>query len=69
MNSSSHNLTVAHILDHPVAQPILPLLPISVQALGRNGTVQETMKDYNVASYYLTQWYDKTDQYNNMESE
>ncbi|SAM07207.1 hypothetical protein [Absidia glauca] len=48
--------TAAHILDHPVAQPILPLLPLSVQALGRNGTVQETMKDYNVASYYLTQW-------------
>ncbi|KAI8337532.1 rab-GTPase-TBC domain-containing protein [Chlamydoabsidia padenii] len=48
--------TAAHILDHPVTQPILPLLPLSVQALGRNGTVQETMKDYNVASHYLTQW-------------
>ncbi|KAI8339205.1 rab-GTPase-TBC domain-containing protein [Chlamydoabsidia padenii] len=42
--------------DHPVAQPILPLLPLSVQSLSRNGTVQETLKDYNVASYYLTQW-------------
>ncbi|KAI8093217.1 rab-GTPase-TBC domain-containing protein [Halteromyces radiatus] len=48
--------TAAHILDHPVAQPIVPLLPTSIQALGRNGTVQETMRDYNVASYYLTQW-------------
>ncbi|CAO3589695.1 unnamed protein product [Absidia cylindrospora] len=46
----------ANIVDHPVTQPILPLLPLSVQALSRNGTVQETMKDYNVASYYLTQW-------------
>ncbi|CAO3623278.1 unnamed protein product [Cunninghamella echinulata] len=48
--------TAATILDHPVAQPIVPLLPTSIQALSRNGTVQETLKDYNMARYYLSQW-------------
>ncbi|KAG0169620.1 GTPase activating protein [Apophysomyces sp. BC1034] len=48
--------TAVQLLDHPIARPIIPLLPPSVQAMSRNGTVRETMNDYNVATHYLTRW-------------
>ncbi|KAF7726914.1 GTPase activating protein [Apophysomyces ossiformis] len=48
--------TAVFLLDHPIARPIIPLLPPSVQAMSRNGTVRETMNDYNVATHYLTRW-------------
>lgn len=46
----------AHVLDHPIAKAIIPLLPPSVQAMRNNDTVQQTMNDYDRATYYLAQW-------------
>ncbi|KAI8060736.1 rab-GTPase-TBC domain-containing protein [Gongronella butleri] len=46
----------SQVLEHPVTQPLFPLLPSSVQALRRNDAAQQTMNDYNLANYYLTQW-------------
>lgn len=45
------------MLDHPIAKAIIPLLPPSVQAMRNNDTVQQTMNDYDRATYYLAQWY------------
>ncbi|ORX46044.1 RabGAP/TBC [Hesseltinella vesiculosa] len=45
-----------HVLEHPVTQPLFPMLPASVQALRHNDTAQQTINDYNLANYYLTQW-------------
>lgn len=47
---------LANVLDHPLARPIVPLLPPIVQAMSRNRTVVETMNDYDRATYYLARW-------------
>ncbi|KAI8639229.1 rab-GTPase-TBC domain-containing protein [Parasitella parasitica] len=48
--------TAVQVLEHPMARPILPLLPPSVQALGRNRAVQNTLREYQMASQYLVNW-------------
>ncbi|KAI7905898.1 rab-GTPase-TBC domain-containing protein [Cokeromyces recurvatus] len=48
--------TAAQVLEHPITRPLLPLMPPSVQALSRNGNVQNTINEYNMASYYLARW-------------
>jgi hypothetical protein len=48
--------TAVQVLDHPMARPILPLLPPSLQTLGRNYTVQNTINEYQMASQYLAHW-------------
>ncbi|KAK4509503.1 trifunctional hydroxymethylpyrimidine kinase/phosphomethylpyrimidine kinase/thiaminase [Mucor velutinosus] len=48
--------TAVQMLEHPMARPILPLLPPSVQGLSRNYTVQNTLNEYQMASQYLAHW-------------
>ncbi|KAI9475688.1 MAG: rab-GTPase-TBC domain-containing protein [Benjaminiella poitrasii] len=51
--------TATQVLDHPIARPLIPLLPTSVQALSsnsRNGTMQNTLNEYQMASHYLARW-------------
>lgn len=48
--------TAAHVLDHPIVKPLMPLLPPSVQAMSRNQTVQTTMHEYDRFTYYLARW-------------
>ncbi|ORY93127.1 rab-GTPase-TBC domain-containing protein [Syncephalastrum racemosum] len=48
--------TAAHVLDHPIIKPLMPLLPPSVQAMSRNQTVQTTMHEYDRFTYYLARW-------------
>ncbi|CEP17529.1 hypothetical protein [Parasitella parasitica] len=48
--------TAAHVLEHPMTRSILPLLPSSMQTLGRNRTVQNTLREYQMASQYLAHW-------------
>lgn len=48
--------TAVQVLEHPMARPILPLLPPSVQGLSRNYTVQNTLNEYQMASQYLAHW-------------
>jgi hypothetical protein len=49
--------TAAQVLVHPIARPILPLLPNSVQALGRNSSAaQQTLNEYQMASQYLANY-------------
>ena len=46
--------TAAQVLEHPITRPILPLLPLSVQALGKGS--QQTVNEYQMASQYLAKW-------------
>lgn len=48
--------TAAQVLEHPIARPILPLLPTTVQSFVRNSTVQNTLNEYQMATHYLNRW-------------
>ncbi|KAH8550144.1 putative GTPase activating protein [Umbelopsis sp. PMI_123] len=48
--------TAAQFLDLPLARPIVPLLPPSVQSLTNNETVKATMEDYDSARVFLAKW-------------
>ncbi|OZJ04973.1 hypothetical protein BZG36_01763 [Bifiguratus adelaidae] len=48
--------TAAHLMESPLARPLVPLLPPEMQVMLRNETLKQTMDDYDSMRVYLAKW-------------
>lgn len=58
MRSSEFNqFCVAQILEHPLAKPVVPYLPVAVREFAETSpSTREFINDYQPAAYYLKAW-------------